>query len=289
MYWLVLSFVIRLIYQNAGNSSGQILFCSILNVSVPLFFLASKDMSVLSDLFAAAGLGRAGVVPAGLSFSTGGVSDIWWGIVMTIVSAMSSMMSCAGVPVRRSHGDRWLFIFICLVMEEMTIDINNYVVLEYWYMWFEFYDAKLGQKWNDVLYMPDRYAYGFYFEEICACVLSREQVMTSLTKCMALKERVGDWEWADMMALYCRNAAEEDSEFARRVGVLLEEMEAAYKERVDFIKELEVVPGVDAAVKTAEFLNDVLWKDERRMQRLCKLRMDAYLMAYDQEKFAEKR
>ncbi|GJX33437.1 hypothetical protein Tco_0243292 [Tanacetum coccineum] len=113
--------------------------------------------------------------------------------------------------------------------------------------------------------------------------------MTSLTKCMALKERVGDWEWVDMMALYCRNAAEEDNEFARRVGVLLEEMEAAYKERVDFIKELKAVPDVDAAVKTAEFLNNVLWKDERRLQRLCKLRMDADIMAYDKEKFDEKR
>ncbi|GKD79267.1 hypothetical protein Tco_1341888, partial [Tanacetum coccineum] len=54
--------------------------------------------SVLSDLFSIARLGRAGVVPAGLSFSTGGVSDIWWG--KTIVSAMSSMMSRVGVPVR---------------------------------------------------------------------------------------------------------------------------------------------------------------------------------------------
>ncbi|GKA36415.1 hypothetical protein Tco_0722906, partial [Tanacetum coccineum] len=85
-----------------------------------------------------------------------------------------------------------------------------------------------------------------------------EQVLTSLAKCAALKERVGDWEWADIMVLYCQNAAEEDSEFARRMGILLEEMEAAYNERVDFIKELEVVPGVDAVVKTAEFLNDAL-------------------------------
>nr|GFB33976.1 hypothetical protein [Tanacetum cinerariifolium] len=85
-----------------------------------------------------------------------------------------------------------------------------------------------------------------------------EQVMMSLTKCMALKEHVGDWEWADMMALYCQNVVEEDREFARRVGVLLEEMEAAYKEMVDFIKELKAVAGVDTAVKTAKFLNDVL-------------------------------
>ncbi|GJQ97611.1 FAR1-related sequence 5-like protein [Tanacetum coccineum] len=148
-----------------------------MGIAISKVFPNTKHRSVLSDLFAVVGLGRAGVVPDGLSFSTSGVSDIWWGIVKTIVSAMSSMMSCAGVS---------------------------------------------------------------------------------------------------------------NSEFARRMGVLLEEMEVAYNERVDFIKELEAVPGVDAAVKTAEFLNDALWKDERRLQRLRKLRMDADLMAYEKEKFTEK-
>ncbi|GKA33002.1 hypothetical protein Tco_0719369 [Tanacetum coccineum] len=127
--------------------------------------------------FAVAGFGHAVVMPAELSFSAGCISDIWWGIVETIVSAMSFMMSCFGVPVRK-----------------------------------------------------------------------------------------------------------EDSEFARRMGVLLQEMEVAYNERAYFIKELEVVSGVDAVVKTAEFLNDALWKDERRLQRLRKLRMDADLMACEKEK-----
>nr|GFB93883.1 hypothetical protein [Tanacetum cinerariifolium] len=80
--------------------------------------------------------------------------------------------------------------------------------------------------------------------------------MTSLAKCATLKKRVGGWEWADMMALYCQNVTKEDSEFARRMGVLLQEIEAAYNERADFIKELETVPGVDPTIKTAEFLND---------------------------------
>ncbi|GKA98463.1 hypothetical protein Tco_0826400 [Tanacetum coccineum] len=63
--------------------------------------------------------------------------------------------------------------------------------------------------------------------------------MMSLVKCAALQERVGGWEWADMMALYCKNHAEEDSEFARCM-----------------------------AVKTYEFLNDALWKDDRRIKSL---------------------
>ncbi|GJZ27533.1 hypothetical protein Tco_0571786 [Tanacetum coccineum] len=161
--------------------------------------------SVWRDLFAVSGLGRAAVVPAVLSFSAGGVSDIWWDIV-----GMTSMMSY------------WFFLKDC-------------VVLEYCYMWLELHVDKLGQKWNDVLCLSNRYAHG-----VC-CVLDvlldRKQGMTSLAKCAALKERVGGWEWADMMLLYSRNAAEED----------------------------KAVPGVDAAVKTAEFLIDALWKDERRL------------------------
>ncbi|GKB56044.1 hypothetical protein Tco_0912230 [Tanacetum coccineum] len=66
-----------------------------------------------------------------------------------------------------------------------------------------------------------------------------------------------------MMALYCKNDAEEDSEFARRMGVLLQEMVVAYDDRVDFIRELKAVPGIAAA-------------------------MDADLMACEKEKFTEK-
>ncbi|GKD65577.1 hypothetical protein Tco_1307685, partial [Tanacetum coccineum] len=65
-------------------------------------------------------------------------------------------------------------------------------------------------------------------------------------------------EWVDMMVLYCQNAAAVDREYARRINALLQEMVVAYDERVDFIWEMEFVPGVVAAVKTAEFLNENL-------------------------------
>ncbi|GJV54519.1 hypothetical protein Tco_1450260 [Tanacetum coccineum] len=112
----------------------------------------------------------------------------------------------------------------------------------------------------------------FVTEEMTVGINSEKQkqvdkVITSLAKCAALQERVGGWEWADMMALYCQNAVEEDNEFARR---------------------MDAVPGVAAAVKTAEFLNEALWKDDRRIQRLWKLQIDANLMAYEKEKFTEK-
>ncbi|GJX99490.1 hypothetical protein Tco_0356509 [Tanacetum coccineum] len=89
--------------------------------------------------------------------------------------------------------------------------------------------------------------------------------MSWLPKCVALKERVGGWEWKDMMVLYCQMFAAEDYKFAKRIKLLLEEMLAAYEERVDFIRELEIVPDVAAAVKTTEFLNETLWKDDKRL------------------------
>nr|GEV13422.1 hypothetical protein [Tanacetum cinerariifolium] len=74
--------------------------------------------------------------------------------------------------------------------------------------------------------------------------------MTLLSKCAVLQERVSGWEWADIMALYCRKSVKEDPQFARRIGVLLQEMEAAYNERLDFIQELEAVPRVVVAALT---------------------------------------
>nr|GEV86075.1 endoglucanase 25-like [Tanacetum cinerariifolium] len=215
------------------------------------------------DPFAVAGLGRALVVPAELSFSAGCVSDIWWGIVEMIVSAMSSMMSCVGDPVRSSHGASCLFIFICFVMEEMTIDINNVALDRYWhYVLFSISNKSL---------------------EVSVCIVKIASNGVAGEVCGV--ERACWWlEVGGYDGVILSNATKEDSQFARRMGVLLQEMESAYDERANFIKELKVVPGVDAAVKTAEFLNDALWKDERRLQRLCKLRMDADLMAYEKEK-----
>nr|GEY68196.1 hypothetical protein [Tanacetum cinerariifolium] len=64
--------------------------------------------------------------------------------------------------------------------------------------------------------------------------------MASLLKCWTLQERVGGWEWVDMMVLYCQNAAADDREFTRRINAILQEMVVAYDERVDFIRELEL-------------------------------------------------
>nr|GEW18536.1 hypothetical protein [Tanacetum cinerariifolium] len=132
----------------------------------------------------------------------GSLSDFWTGMVETIVCAISSMMSCDGVPAE--------------------------------------------------------------------CICSR-----------VINERVGAWEWVDMMVFYYQNSAGEDREFFRRINVLLRGMVVAYDDRVYFIWELESVSGVVAAVKRAEYLNDKFWKDNRRLQKFWNMEMDAEEMAFD--------
>nr|GFA51865.1 hypothetical protein [Tanacetum cinerariifolium] len=79
------------------------------------------------------------------------------------------------------------------------------------------------------------------------------RVMTSLPKCGALRDAVGGWDWVDMMVLFCKRSAAEDAKFLRRISELRQEMVMAYDDKVDFIRELEAVPNIDVAVKTARF------------------------------------
>ncbi|GJU49047.1 hypothetical protein Tco_1218602, partial [Tanacetum coccineum] len=79
------------------------------------------------------------------------------------------------------------------------------------------------------------------------------------------------WEWADMMVLYCRRSATEDHEFA----TLLWEMTVAREDMVDFVQELEIVSGVIVPVKTTEFLNKTLVKDDGRLFELPNLEREA--------------
>ncbi|GJX03435.1 hypothetical protein Tco_0189351 [Tanacetum coccineum] len=75
--------------------------------------------------------------------------------------------------------------------------------------------------------------------------------------------------------LFVSRSAAEDHEFASRTSVLLQEMIVAYDDKLDFIQDLEAMSGVIAAVKIAEFLNETLWKDDRRLRKLQNMEMDA--------------
>nr|GEZ25322.1 hypothetical protein [Tanacetum cinerariifolium] len=53
----------------------------------------------------------------------------------------------------------------------------------------------------------------------------------------------------------------------------------AYDKKVDFIWELEAMLGVDAAVKIIKFLNENLWKDEKRLRKLRNMEIDTTMKA----------
>nr|GFC77059.1 hypothetical protein [Tanacetum cinerariifolium] len=57
--------------------------------------------------------------------------------------------------------------------------------------------------------------------------------------------------------------------------VYLQEMVVAYEDKVDFIQELEIVLDIDAAVTTTKFLNENLWKDDKRLRKLHNTKMDS--------------
>nr|GEV52885.1 hypothetical protein [Tanacetum cinerariifolium] len=120
-------------------------------------------------------------------------------------------------------------------------------------------------------------------------VLEKEMFVQKLGRnCGALRDAVDGWDWVAMMVLYCRSSIAEDRNFLRRMNQLLQEIVVAYDDKLDFIRELEVVPGVDAAAKTTEFLNKNLWKDDKKLQKLCNMEIDATMRADQKERFIKK-
>ncbi|GKA69237.1 hypothetical protein Tco_0775301 [Tanacetum coccineum] len=107
------------------------------------------------------------------------------------------------------------------------------------------------------------------YPEDCSYLGLRMKYRLSLKNDMPLRDKI-------IIALIKKPAsAAEDREFASRTSVLLREMIVAYDDKLDFIQELEAMLGVIAAVKTAEFLNETLWKDDMRLRKLQNMEMDA--------------
>ncbi|GJT39687.1 hypothetical protein Tco_0939552 [Tanacetum coccineum] len=111
--------------------------------------------------------------------------------------------------------------------------------------------------------------------------------MTSMPKCGALHDAVGGWDWVQMMSLHCQSSIADERNFARRLRNLLQEMINAYDKKVEFIRELEVLSGIATTVKTAEFLNENLWKDDKRIRKLRNMNIDAGMKADQMENFCD--
>ncbi|GJV88532.1 hypothetical protein Tco_1532470 [Tanacetum coccineum] len=123
-----------------------------------------------------------------------------------------------------------------------------------------------------------------------ACIhsLLKKRIMTSIPKCGALRDAVGGWDSVQMMSLYCQISAADERNFSGRLSDLLQEMINAYDKKVEFIRELEAVPGITAAVKTGEFLNENLWKDDKRIRKLHNMNINAGMKADEMENFIHK-
>ncbi|GJQ90940.1 hypothetical protein Tco_0002079 [Tanacetum coccineum] len=132
---------------------------------------------------------------------------------------------------------------------------------------------------TDVLVLPLSFLAGSLSDFWMDMVETIVSAISSMMSC-------GD-EWVDMMVLYCQSSAVDNQEFARRINALLWEMVVAYDDRVDFIRVLESVTGVIAAVKTAKFLNEIFWKDDRKLQKLWNMEMVAKEMAFDKDCFIQ--
>ncbi|GKC46842.1 hypothetical protein Tco_1064564 [Tanacetum coccineum] len=112
--------------------------------------------------------------------------------------------------------------------------------------------------------------------------------MEWLPKYAELEMAVGLQKWLDMMVLYCRRSADEDREFTRQMNRLRGEMICVCEERVAFVQDLESLSGVIARAKMADFLNEAMIKDNRRIIQLHNLEREAEERAVEKDRFVHK-
>ncbi|GJW04793.1 hypothetical protein Tco_1563649 [Tanacetum coccineum] len=105
--------------------------------------------------------------------------------------------------------------------------------------------------------------------------------------CGALRDALGRWEWVDMMVLFCKRSTAEEAKFSRKISKLRQEMVVAYDDKVDFIRELEVVPNIDDAVKTTRFLKENLSNDDKRVQKLLNIEIEAGISSDQKSHFIQ--
>ncbi|GJX48311.1 hypothetical protein Tco_0273501 [Tanacetum coccineum] len=151
----------------------------------------------------------------------------------------------------------------------------------------------------------------------CIYVQQERKKMDWLQMCAELEDVV-ERTWFQIVALYCRNfvaqhrvagvivaattavilnqmmdkegfreSAAEEAEFSRRISELWQDMVMAYDDKVNFIRELEAVPNIDAAVKTAKFLTDNLSTDDKRVRELINIEIEIELSSEHKGYFSQ--
>ncbi|GJW99891.1 hypothetical protein Tco_0183805 [Tanacetum coccineum] len=184
---------------------------------------------VWRDLFAVVGLGLVVVVADELSFYASCVSNIQRGIVETIVSAMSSMMSCVG-----AHDDSEFVRRVGVLLQEMVAA----------------YDDRKDDR-----------------------------------RIQRLRKLQMD---ADLMAYEKENLCVRGFETAREINALCARVTTIVDERDSFVDELDMLVGRPVPGKMAEFMKHVQGKDIPNLMKLQILGREFELRAQEKDFFIEK-
>nr|GEU69046.1 retrovirus-related Pol polyprotein from transposon TNT 1-94 [Tanacetum cinerariifolium] len=215
---------------------------------------------VWRDLFAEDGFGSAsvaadaGVAVDGLSFFVGCVSNICWGIVETIISAMSFIMSHGGESVKlkelRSVAGETVSAKTVLFLEKMIDKEGN----REWLL------CDLGKEAREMAFEIESFLLKLMDEEP-----SHRRVFGGDDGQKRVTTVVGSINGCLWLFKELEVATTEDKRFATKLNTLREEMENVYEKRRNLAYELSSVKGIIIAGKAVEFVTDTLRKDDAMM------------------------
>nr|GEV65743.1 putative reverse transcriptase domain-containing protein [Tanacetum cinerariifolium] len=239
---------------------------------------------VWRDLFAEDGFGYvgvaadAGVAADGLSFFVGFILNFWWGIVETIVFAMSSMMS-RGVDRRP--------LITKLRCNAASLDSTD--VLSYFCRKAVGEDRRFATKLNTLReemanVSEKRMNLAYELRSVKGIIVARKaaEFVTGTL-------RNDNAEMAQLHELKsCHREIAEDLRLAREINALCARLIDVIDERENFKDELDVVAGRRVPEKMVEFMGVVQGKDIMNLMKLHILGREFELRAREKDIFIEK-
>lgn len=111
--------------------------------------------------------------------------------------------------------------------------------------------------------------------------------MSGLPKCDEIRAAANTNNWTDMMIYYCRTAAIEDVQLARKVNILTQELARLNRERAAVIQEMATVRK-KVPQKTVEFLKQEQALSEHKVMQMNILAGELELSARNKNFFIHK-
>nr|GFB07882.1 hypothetical protein [Tanacetum cinerariifolium] len=113
--------------------------------------------------------------------------------------------------------------------------------------------------------------------------------MSSLRKVTKLRESAQSDNWEDVLVLYCWRAKEDDLKVARMLNKLCVKLSAAIEEHRMLTQDLKAFLGwVIIKQKTSEFLQELVERDDERVQQLQALTRETEERAAEKMVFIKK-